>query len=108
MLCGLLIAVGTFFGFKRDTRNFEISKNLNIFNSVFRELDICYVDTVDPEKSIEAGINYMLSQLDPYTVYYPESKKRGTQDDDHRKVCRHRLHHPIPQGEKPRRHRRPL
>lgn len=74
VLCGLLIAVGTFFGFKRDTRNFEISKNLNIFNSVFRELDICYVDTVDPEKSIEAGINYMLSQLDPYTVYYPESK----------------------------------
>ncbi len=74
VLCGLLIAVGTFFGFKRDTRNFEISKNLNIFNSVFRELDICYVDTIDPEKSIESGINYMLSQLDPYTVYYPESK----------------------------------
>ena len=55
VLCGLLIAAGTFFSFKRDTRNFEISKNLNIFNAVFRELDICYVDTVDPEKSIEAG-----------------------------------------------------
>ena len=74
VLCGLLIAAGTFFSFKRDTRNFEISKNLNIFNAVFRELDICYVDTVNPEKSIEAGINYMLSQLDPYTIYYPESK----------------------------------
>ena len=74
VLCGLLIAAGTFFSFKRDTRNFEISKNLNIFNAVFRELDICYVDTVDPEKSIEASINYMLSQLDPYTIYYPESK----------------------------------
>ncbi len=74
LLFGFVIVAGTFLSFKRDTRNFEISKNLDIFNSVFRELDICYVDTVNPEKSIESGINYMLSQLDPYTVYYPESK----------------------------------
>ena len=74
VVCGLLVLVGTFFSFKRDTRNFEITKNLDIFNSVFRELDLCYVDTVDPGKSVEDGINYMLAQLDPYTVYYPESK----------------------------------
>ena len=74
LLFGFVIVAGTFLSFKRDTRNFEIAKNLDICNSVFRELDICYVDTVNPEKSIESGINYMLSQLDPYTVYYPESK----------------------------------
>lgn len=74
VLCGVLLVASAFLGFKRDTRNFEITKNLDIFNSVFRELDLCYVDTIDPESSIEAGINYMLSKLDPYTVYYPESK----------------------------------
>lgn len=74
VLCGVVLTACVFLGFKRDTRNFEITKNLDIFNSVFRELDICYVDTIDPESSIEAGINYMLSKLDPYTVYYPESK----------------------------------
>lgn len=74
VLCGVLMLVGTLFSFKRDTRNFEISKNLDLFNAVFRELDLCYVDTVDPGKVVEDGINYMLSQLDPYTLYYPESK----------------------------------
>ncbi len=66
--------VCAFFSFKRDTRNFEISKNLDLFNAVFRELDLCYVDTIDPEKVIGNGIEYMLSQLDPYTFYYPEDK----------------------------------
>lgn len=74
LLCGIVVVATALFSFKRDTRNFDITKNLDIFNSVFRELDLCYVDTIDPQKSIEAGINYMLSQLDPYTMYYPESK----------------------------------
>lgn len=74
VLCGVALTACIFFSFKRDTRNFEITKSLDIFNSVFRELDLCYVDTIDPEKTVNNGINYMLAQLDPYTVYFPESE----------------------------------
>lgn len=62
-----------FFGFSRgDSRNFQIAKNLDIFNAVFKELDMFYVDTIDPEKVIGYGIDAMLAQTDPYTEYYPE------------------------------------
>ncbi len=76
LVIGLLIGVVacSLFGFKGDNRNFQISKNLDIFNSVFKELDLFYVDTIDPEKVIGAGISSMLEQLDPYTVYYPENQ----------------------------------
>lgn len=69
----VLVACGLF-GFKGDNRNFQISKNLDIFNSVFKELDLFYVDTIDPEKVIGVGIKAMLEQLDPYTVYFPEDQ----------------------------------
>lgn len=59
-------------GFKRDDHHFQVSKNLDMFNSVFKELDMFYVDTIDPEKAIKAGIDAMLAEMDPYTVYYPE------------------------------------
>lgn len=59
-------------GFKRDNHNFQISKNLDVFNSVYKELDMFYVDTIDPQKVIRAGIDAMLEEIDPYTVYYPE------------------------------------
>lgn len=42
--------------FKDDDRNFQISKNLDIFNSIFKELDLFYVDTIDPEKMIQMGL----------------------------------------------------
>ncbi|WP_455673462.1 S41 family peptidase [Phocaeicola sp.] len=62
-----------FFSFsKGDDRNFQIAKNLDIFNAVFKELDMFYVDTIDPEKVIKYGIDAMLAQTDPYTEYYPE------------------------------------
>lgn len=54
-------------------RNMEISKNLDIFNSIYKELDLFYVDTIKPEKTIKAGIDEMLMTLDPYTNYIPES-----------------------------------
>lgn len=57
-------------------RNFEISRNLDIFHSIFREVDMLYVDTVDVESVIESGINAMLGKLDPYTVYYPEDQEK--------------------------------
>ncbi|MFZ4581518.1 MAG: S41 family peptidase [Paludibacter sp.] len=57
-----------------DTRTFRISKNLSIFNSVFRELDAFYVDTLNYDKLASNAISEMLSRLDPYTVYIPEKE----------------------------------
>lgn len=54
----------------------EVSKNLNIFNSLFKELYINYVDTIPVEKIMTAGINGMLRKLDPYTTYIPEDKDK--------------------------------
>jgi len=70
---GVLLAGGLFFGFsKADDRNFQIVKSLDVFNSVFKELDMFYVDSIDPKEVIEYGINAMLAKTDPYTEYYPE------------------------------------
>ena len=55
--------------------NFEVAKNLEIFNVLYKNLDMLYVDTLDANKLITNGINSMLRQLDPYTVYYPESNE---------------------------------
>ena len=60
--------------FKEDDRNFQISKNLDIFNSIFKELDMFYVDTVNAEKMIQTGVEGMLSLTGPYTEYYPEEE----------------------------------
>lgn len=52
---------------------FEISKNLDIFNSVYRELNVAYVDGTKPGQLMKTGIDAMLTSLDPYTVYYTEN-----------------------------------
>ena len=52
---------------------FEISKNLEIFNELYKELNIYYVDETEPGKLMKTGIDAMLSSLDPYTQYIPES-----------------------------------
>jgi len=57
-----------------DTKTFRISKNLSIFNSIFRELDAFYVDTLNYDKMNANAISEMLSRLDPYTVYIPEKE----------------------------------
>ena len=54
-------------------RGFEIAKNLEIFSSVYKQLNLNYVDDVDPGKTIKVAIDAMLSSLDPYTNFYPES-----------------------------------
>lgn len=53
-------------------RTFRINKNLNIFNTLMRELDLFYVDTLNYDKLTRNSIDYMLHNLDPYTVYMPE------------------------------------
>ena len=70
---GVLLLGGIFFGFnKTDDRNFQIVKSLDVFNSVFKELDMFYVDSIDPKEVVEYGIRAMLAKTDPYTEYYPE------------------------------------
>lgn len=69
----LLLAVTSGFLINQETRDFRIAKNLDIFYSLFRELNTFYVDDIDPDKTVKAGIDNMLKTLDPYTVYYPES-----------------------------------
>lgn len=59
---------------KPDERTFRISKNLTIFNSLFRDLDLFYVDTLNYDKMIKSTIDNMLEKLDPYTVYMPEEE----------------------------------
>lgn len=71
----LLVVAGAvcFLSFKSsDNRNFQIAKNLDVFNSIVKELDMFYVDTIDPNKTIRNGIDAMLYSLDPYTNYFPE------------------------------------
>jgi carboxyl-terminal processing protease len=53
---------------------FEMSKQLEILNSAFRELNIFYVDELSPGDLMETGIDAMLESLDPYTKYYPETR----------------------------------
>lgn len=53
---------------------FEISKNLEIFTNLYKQLNIYYVDETKPGDLMKTGIDAMLESLDPYTVYYPESK----------------------------------
>jgi carboxyl-terminal processing protease len=76
IVLALVIAAGISTGFlvTQETRDFRIAKNLDIFFSLFRELNTFYVDEIDPDKLIKAGLDNMLKTLDPYTVYYPESE----------------------------------
>jgi len=54
--------------------DFEISKNVDIFVSILRELNAKYADEINPTDLVTKAINGMLESLDPYSVYYPESK----------------------------------
>ena len=55
--------------------DFELSRNMETFHDIVRELDLFYVDTINPEKVINRGINAMLSGIDPYTQYFPEDNQ---------------------------------
>ena len=75
IIVAIVLITVAFFSFKSgDDRNFQIAKNLDIFNSIVKELDMFYVDTVNAEKMIQTGVEGMLSLTDPYTEYYPEEE----------------------------------
>lgn len=57
---------------KKQDHSFQVSKNLEIFNALYKELDMYYVDSLDADALVGKGIDAMLASLDPYTDYYPE------------------------------------
>ncbi len=57
--------------------DFKLVKSLEIYYSLFRELNLFYVDETNPEKLVENSINGMLKELDPYTTYIPESDREN-------------------------------
>jgi len=73
-IIGAVIVVASLFLIASDNDNFEVVKNLDIYYTLFRELNMFYVDQTDPGKLVKTSIDGMLKSLDPYTVYYPESE----------------------------------
>lgn len=67
------ICIASAFTFSFSQDYFEVSKNLDIFNTLYRELNISYVDETKPGQLMKTGIEAMLASLDPYTNYYTEN-----------------------------------
>ncbi|MFM7179387.1 MAG: S41 family peptidase, partial [Bacteroidota bacterium] len=67
----LLLGAG---GLALNNNYFELSKHIEIFTTLYREINTYYVDDVDPAKLMKTGIDAMLKSLDPYTDYIPESE----------------------------------
>ena len=57
--------------------NFEVAKHLDIFNNLYKNLDLLYVDTLNPKDIIGTGIDAMLRHLDPYTEYYAQDETKN-------------------------------
>jgi len=70
-----IIALSLIAGAASRSDKAEISRNLDIFNSLYKELQTFYVDTIDASKSITTAINAMLDDIDPYTEYIPQDKQ---------------------------------
>ena len=74
LIIGVLVGSLGLFGFKAADNYFEISKNLEIYAAVIKEINTYYVDNVDPDKLNRTGMDAMLKTLDPYTNYISESE----------------------------------
>ncbi len=76
----LLLALAPIMVSAQETKNhnLEVAKNLDIFNQLYKNLDLMYVDTLDANKVIGTGIRAMLKSLDPYTEYFSEQKDLKT------------------------------
>lgn len=89
IILGILVAFTTLHAFaqaeapapadNRNQRYFDINKNIDIFNSVLRELDMFYVDSVEVNNLVQNSIRNMLTRLDPYTEYYAEENMEDLQ-----------------------------
>ena len=76
VLVSLLMAllVGPSIAQTDKDHDFKMAKNMDIFNAIYKNLDLMYVDTLDAEEVVGNGVKAMLESLDPYTTYYPEEK----------------------------------
>lgn len=75
---GILLIAATMLAFtSRSGKYFEISKNIEIFTNVYKELNTWYVDELDPGTVMRVGIDAMVNSLDPFTNYYSESQIEG-------------------------------
>jgi carboxyl-terminal processing protease len=72
LFAGILVLAAGAFGFNDDL--FQISKNLDVFASAYKEVNINYVDDINSAKMIKTGLDAMLDGLDPYTEFVPESE----------------------------------
>ena len=70
----ILLAMGISVHAQNKDHNLEVAKNLEVFNSIYKHLDLLYVDTLNAKEVVGNAINGMLRSLDPYTVYYSEDK----------------------------------
>ena len=70
----LIVCSGCNSGKAQDEKRFEISKQLDIFNAIVKEVEMFYVDSVEVEKIVKRGIDAMLRSLDPYTEYIPPQR----------------------------------
>lgn len=71
----ILVALPTIAQKDKD-HDFKVAKNMDVFNAIYKNLDMMYVDTLDADEVIGNGIKAMLGSLDPYTTYYPESEQK--------------------------------
>ena len=74
LLLAFALAAGIMKAQDDKDHNFKVAKNIEVFNNIYRYLDLIYVDTLDADEVIGTGIKRMLGSLDPYTEYYPESE----------------------------------
>ena len=72
VVVGICVFAISFYSFKQDDKNFQIAKNLDIYYTLFRELNLFYVDDIEPNKLVKTSIDKMLQSLDPYTNFIPE------------------------------------
>ncbi len=75
LLSGALLLVILGFTLSEGDIYFEISKNIDLFGRVYKEITFNYVEEINPEQFMRAGIEGMLSSLDPYTIFIDEKKK---------------------------------
>ncbi len=64
-------------GRAQGSHDLDVAKNMEIFTSIYKNLDLMYVDTLDANEVVGTGIRAMLASLDPYTEYYPESETKN-------------------------------
>ena len=66
-LCAMALTTTATMAQKTSDHNFEVAKQLDILNHVYKNLDLLYVDTLNPKETVGTAINAMLRSLDPYT-----------------------------------------